>query len=93
VDAALGTTAAGRTGGAAASAGGGRQRPGVGQAGPNGPHRLGWLGQSKRLKPCWAGAVWGEEKRWAAAGLERREEAGPNPLLGLKSKILKENQF
>jgi hypothetical protein len=36
------------------SARGGR-RPGVGQAGLDGPHRLGWLGQSKRPKPCWAG--------------------------------------
>jgi hypothetical protein len=26
-------------------------------------------------------------------GWKRREEAGPNPLLELKSKIVKENQF
>jgi hypothetical protein len=63
--------------------------------------RLGWKGREE-VGRGWAGKG---GRRWATAGLEkeggggprlgwkRREEARPNPLLGLKSKIVKEKQF
>jgi hypothetical protein len=53
-------------GGSSLQTGGGRRKR-CEPVGPDGPYRLGWLGQSKRLKPCWVGAVWGEERRQAAS--------------------------
>jgi hypothetical protein len=80
-EAALGATAASRTGGGGSSIRAKEMTSEVGQAGPDGPHRLGWLGQSKRPKPCWAGAVWGGEKRWAASRI------GPKTILGCPEKM------
>jgi hypothetical protein len=45
----------------------------------------------------WAGAERKKNKEESGLGRgwagKRREEAGPNPLLGLKSRRIKENQF
>jgi hypothetical protein len=68
------------TGGGSLQTGGGRRRR-CGPDGPDGPHRLGSLGQSKRPKRCWAGAVWGEERRRAASWI------GPKAILGCPEKM------